>query len=125
VSKKKINEEVLNWYAKCDNKGISSKTMANTAVNGTETGSGSWRASYPSDNSDFERCVLFQEMCPTAFRVARKILKVKPVWDEYFKNWQKMKTLLLLQKQNKNDGMKLYNLMHHIQEKSRLKSSKT
>ena len=91
MSKKKINEEVLSWYAKCDNKGISSETMANTAAHGVKTGSGHWGASYPSDNSDFGRCVLFEEMCPTAFKMAKKILKVEPVWDGYFKNWKKMK----------------------------------
>ena len=118
MSQKKINEEVLNWYAKCDNKGISSETMANTAVHGVKTGANHWGARYPSDNDDFGRCVLFEEMCPTAFKISKKILKIEPVWSEYFKNWDRMKVLLEEQKQRKNDGTELYELMHDIQAKS-------
>ena len=120
MSQKKINEEVLNWYATCNNKGISSETMANTAVNGVKTGANHWGARYPSDNSDFGRCVLFEEMCPTAFKIAKEILKIEPVWSEYFKNWNKMKVLLEEQKQRKNDGSELFKLMHDIQAKSML-----
>ena len=119
MSKKKINEEVLNWYANCSNKGISSETLANTASQGIESGCKPFSASPPSDNSDFGRCVLFKDMCPTAFSMAKKILKDKPIWNVYFKNWKRMTILLEEQRDKKNDGTELFNFMQDTQSLAR------
>lgn len=118
MSQEKINDEVLNWYAKCDNKGISSESLANTATQGVKSDAGSFCHSPPSDNSDFKRCIIFKVMCPTAFARAKEILKDEPVWNEYFNNWKKMENLLQFQQDGKNDGMELFNLMQDIQKKA-------
>ena len=118
MSKKKINEEVLNWYATCEDKGVSSESLANTATLGVKSGAANWRNTPPSDNSDFHRCVKFKNMCPTAFDEAKRILKDEPVWCEYFKNWEKMEKLLQLQIDGENDGTDLFYLMQDAKKNS-------
>lgn len=122
----KAQEEVLNWYSTSEHQGTSSKFLANTAVDrkGNDIG-------YPSDNSDFRRCVVFENECPNAFKDAKeKIINnkevfqswgcdVNSVWRGYFDNWDKMKKLLTEQIALQNDGMELYNLMHKIQDENK------
>ena len=117
-----IQQEVLNWYATSEHQGTSSKSLAMIAVN--KDG----ELSYPSDNSDFRRCVMFENECPRAFEDAKeKIINNKEIikswncdlygtWRGYFDNWDRMKSLLTEQLALNNDGLELYNLMHHIQE---------
>ena len=116
-----INEEVLNWYSKCDNQGLSSKYLATVSI-----GSEPVEHNFPHDNSDFERCVLFKEYCPTAFKKAKEILSknrpfknwgcnVAKVWQEYFKIWEDMEVLLNEQRKGLNNGEKLFYLMQEIQ----------
>ena len=116
-----ISEEVLNWYATSKNQGTSSKSLAKIALD--KEG----ELSYPSDNSDFKRCVMFEKECPNAFKYAKeKIINNKELinswgsdlygtWRGYFENWDEMKTLLNEQIASNGSGLELYNLMHKIQ----------
>ena len=117
---KKIMEEVLDWCLNESNKGISSETIALTASNGYVTGPGSFGPGYPYDNSDFYRCVLFKNRCPTAFEAAKPLLSdYSKVWACYFESWEYMERIMMEQVRKERDGHELYNYMEDIQNKAR------
>ena len=123
--KETINKEVLAWYSGCINQGLSSKYLANVAIE-----SDLKEHNFPHDNSDFGRCILFKEYCPNAFEKAKKILSkempfsnwgcnVAKVWQGYFKHWDYMEKLFKDQQDGLNNGKELYEFMHKIQDESR------
>lgn len=83
-----MEKEILNWLSNGET-GLSSKAMAFTAI-GVEC-----RKAYPSDPSDFNRCLKLVNEIPEIEKHFKKIADLSPAWASIIENWNLIKDLFL------------------------------